>query len=161
MFMMEFIVIKLRAFRSAINKFHHRFLSEYVMKTIFLESNILSKMIMVYQCLKQALQCTLCNFTKNEVHIIPFWRSAGNKDVSRGKSSWCKFFFSKVAESNPAVLSKMNSITEIFQQGFCKIALFKVSEYFLRNISVIPFLRKCKTPAYRWQLYWKRFVWNI
>ena len=33
----------------------------------------------------------------------------------------------------------MNSITEIFQQGFCKIALFKVSEYFLRNISVIPF----------------------
>ena len=40
----------------------------------------------------------------------------------------------------------MNSITEIFQQGFCKIALFKVSEYFLRNISVIPFLRKCKTP---------------
>ena len=159
--MMEFIVIKLRAFRSAINKFHHRFLSEYVMKTIFLESNILSKMIMVYQCLKQALQCTLCNFTKNEVHIIPFWRSAGNEDVSRGKSSWCKFFFSKVAESNPAVLSKMNSITEIFQQGFCKIALFKVSEYFLRNFSVIPFLRKCKTPAYRWQLYWKRFVWNI
>ena len=51
-------------------------------------------------------------------------------------NSLMEAFFTKVKclESFPAILLKKDSTTEIFQHGFCKVALFQLSGNFLRDI---------------------------
>ena len=87
------------------------------------------------------LQCSAGNFTKAKsmLDIVERW-----KFVVVGKSPWWKCRFSKVAglEPIPAILLKMGSITEIFSHVFCKIALLKISQNFLRNIFTIHSISK-------------------
>ena len=61
-----------------------------------------------------------------------------------GKTGWQKFFFGKVKdlETILAILLKADSTTDIFRQGFCKIAPFKNLENSLLDVYVIAFLTK-------------------
>ena len=55
-----------------------------------------------------------------------------------------KLFISEVVglESIPLILLKTDSSTEVFLHGFHKIALFKISDYFLQDIFANSFLTK-------------------
>lgn len=67
-----------------------------------------------------SLRCADCNSNINRLHHILFSEYVSKQYV-------------------------LDSTTEGFSYGFCKIALFKILELFLRDIFVIPFLAKLQT----------------
>ena len=48
-------------------------------------------------------------------------------------------------ESIPTILLKTHSTTEITWHGFCKLPHFKISENFLRGVTVISFIQEVAT----------------
>ena len=97
------------------------------------------------------------NFTKNGIHVRPFWRSSKCSDWSTRKHSWRNVLFSKVPglEFVPVILLKTDSTVEIFQHGFCKICTLKDSKNFMKGIFATLFLIKVLGSIDRLQLYWK------
>ena len=61
-------------------------------------------------------------------------------------------------ESIPEILLKTDSTEEVFLHGFCKIALFKISEKFLWRIFAISFLPKLRACKLCITIYWK---WHV
>ena len=81
------------------------------------------------------LRCTNCNSTITSIH---------------------ERFFSGTAQKNYIP----GPTTEVSLRGFCKIALYKTLEKFLRDILVIFYLRKLQACNFWLQLYWKENVWQ-
>ena len=76
-----------------------------------------------------------------EARFRPLWRSTENPDVFTGKLPQWKVLFSDVAdlECIPAILLKTDSTTDYFRHGACQVALFKISDIYLREIFTVPF----------------------
>ena len=83
----------------------------------------------------KALYYTTPSFTKKGGAHVPYCRSTESSNIL-AVNSLMEAFFTKVKglESFPAILLKKDSTTEIFLHGFWKVALFKLSGSFLRDI---------------------------
>ena len=86
------------------------------------------------------LQRKAPSFINNEVHVIPDWGSAEIPMYPKENYLDGNFFSVKVLNPIPKILLKADSTTEIFWHEFCKISFSKISESFLRGITVIRFI---------------------
>ena len=87
------------------------------------------------------LQQKAHSFINNEVHVRSDWGSAKIPMYPKEDLLYGNFFPVKALTSMPEILLKVDSTTEIFRHGFCKIFFKKILESFLRGITVICPLR--------------------
>ena len=83
-----------------------------------------------------------------------------NSVVFPGEQPLWRLTFSNGAalESIPEILLKTDSTEEVFLHGFCKMALFKISENFLWYIFAIIFSTKLRACNLYVTIYWK---WRV